>query len=88
MKKNLYDICLKTVRIAKLYFGVKYRAFSCREKISKCSRIPMEEKAMKRTQKNFHRNILICVYGFFFVCILVGIIVWAIYIRKTSKRIR
>lgn len=28
---------------------------------------------MKRTQKNFHRNILICVYGFFFVCILGGL---------------
>lgn len=30
-------------------------------------------------KKNFNRNILICVYGFFFICVLCGFIVWAAY---------
>ena len=34
---------------------------------------------MKNTKKNFNRNILICVYGFFFICVLCGFIVWAAY---------
>ena len=38
---------------------------------------------MKCMQKNFHRNILICVYGFFFVCILGGITVWASYQERS-----
>lgn len=37
---------------------------------------------MKCMQKNFHRNILICVYGFFFVCILGGITVLGILSGK------
>ena len=35
------------------------------------------KKVMKNTKKNFNRNILICVYGFFFICVLCGFIVWA-----------
>ena len=34
---------------------------------------------MKNTKKNFNRNILICVYGSFFICVLCGFIVWAAY---------
>ena len=30
-------------------------------------------------KKNFNRNILICVYGSFFICVLCGFIVWAAY---------
>ncbi len=73
MKKNLYDICLNTVRIAKLYFGVKYRDYSCREKISKCSRTDNtyggrndEVYAEKFSQK--HTDL--CVR--FFLCVHIG----------------
>lgn len=30
-------------------------------------------------KKNFNRNILICVYGSFFICVLCGFIAWAAY---------
>lgn len=30
-------------------------------------------------KKNFNRNILICVYVFFLICVLCGFIVWAAY---------
>ena len=41
---------------------------------------------MKNTNKNFNRNILICVCVFFFVCILGGLVVWASYRERTFSQ--
>lgn len=41
---------------------------------------------MRHTKKNMHRNILICVYGFYFVCIVCGIFLWNSYRERSFSQ--
>ena len=41
---------------------------------------------MRHTKKNMHRNILICVYEFYFVCIVCGIFLWNSYRERSFSQ--
>ncbi len=41
---------------------------------------------MRHRKKNIHRNILICVYGFYFVCIVCGIFLWNSYRERSFSQ--
>ena len=41
---------------------------------------------MRHTKKNMHRNLLICVYGFYFVCIVCGIFLWNSYRERSFSQ--
>lgn len=41
---------------------------------------------MRHRKKNMHRNILICVYGFYFVCIVCGIFLWNSYRERSFSQ--